>query len=58
MQSQGRATRKRDCCAFWEADGTVHQMDGWGSNKVADLEASRRTVNTANSRIGSAQMFP
>lgn len=42
---------KRDCCGFKEADGAVYQMGVWGANKLVDLEAGTRTVNTASSRI-------
>lgn len=49
---------KRACCGFSEADGAVHQMGVWRSNKVVDLGAGTGTVNTASSRIWSAQMFP
>lgn len=43
--------QKGDCCGFREADGAVHQMLVWGSNKVVDLEAGTGTINTADSRI-------
>lgn len=42
---------KGDCCGFREADGAVHQMGVWGSNKPVDLEAGTRVVNTASSGI-------
>lgn len=48
---------KGDCCGFREADGAVHQMGVRGSNKLVDLVAGTRTVNTASSRIWSTQMF-
>lgn len=50
--------KKRDCCGFRKADGAVHQMGVWGANKLVDLEAGTGTVNTASSRIWSAQMLP
>lgn len=49
---------KGDCCGFREADGAVHQMGVWGSNKVVDLVAGTRTENSANSWLWSAQMLP
>lgn len=39
---------KGDCCGFREADGAVHQVGVWGSNKPVDLVAGTRTVNTAS----------
>lgn len=49
--------QKRDCCGFREADGAVYQMGVWGANKLVNLEAGARTVNTASSRIWSTQML-
>lgn len=42
---------KGDCCGFREADGAVHQMGVWGSNKLVVLVAGTGMVNTASSRI-------
>lgn len=50
--TEGRATKKIETVVdFWEADGAVHQMAVWDSNKMVDLGAGRVMLNTSSSRI-------